>query len=112
MAKVKLRKGLNPLISTGTLGAIQELIVAEDLLSSGYAVFRAVSPACSCDLVRLKDGKLERVEVTTGQITSLGKRTFPIHNPKDYDIIAVVWPDRLISYFPSAEAKSRASIAS
>lgn len=56
-----------PMLSTGVSGACGELAVSVDLLRRGYEVFRAVSPACSCDLVALKDGKSYRVEVRTSQ---------------------------------------------
>jgi hypothetical protein len=54
--------------SKGTTGAISELRVAADLLSRGYEVFRALSPACSCDLAILVHHQIYRVEVKTGSI--------------------------------------------
>lgn len=59
-------------ISTGTKGAIGELSVCADLLSKGYAVFRAVSPHCPCDLVVIKGTQTLRIEVRRG-IRSKGK---------------------------------------
>jgi hypothetical protein len=61
--KAKLRKAG---ISTGTRGAISEVVVCADLMERGMEVFRAVSPACSCDLAILNNAGLLRVEVRTG----------------------------------------------
>ena len=63
--KARYTKSINE-IPTGTVGTLSELRVAIDLLQKNYEVFRAMSPACSCDLAILKDGQLLRVEVTTG----------------------------------------------
>jgi hypothetical protein len=52
-------------IPTGTVGAISELAVAADLMRKGYAVFRALSPSCWCDLIAHKDGVMFKVEVRT-----------------------------------------------
>ncbi len=54
-------------ISSGTMGAISELIAAADLMVRGYEVFRAVSQACSADLAILKDGRLVLIEVRTAK---------------------------------------------
>lgn len=54
-------------MASGTVGAIGELLVAVDLLEKGYEVFRALSPACSCDLVVYKGGRGTRVEVKVRQ---------------------------------------------
>lgn len=53
-------------ISTGTSGAIGELVVCGKLLAFGYEVFRAVSPATSCDLLVLKNGRTCSIEVRRG----------------------------------------------
>lgn len=50
-----------------TVGAISELIAGADLLRLGYAVFRALSPSCPCDLIAMApDGTILRIEVRTG----------------------------------------------
>ncbi len=59
-------------VSSGTVGAISELRVAVDLMMRGYDVFRALSPACSCDLAMIKDGRLIRIEVRTGYLAMSG----------------------------------------
>lgn len=52
---------------TGTIGAIAELAVCAELLRLGYAVFRAVSPACYCDLLAVgSDGCVRHIEVRSG----------------------------------------------
>lgn len=51
------------LVSIGDKGAIAELIVAADLMNKGYDVFRNLSPNGPADLISLKDGKLQLVQV-------------------------------------------------
>lgn len=82
-------------VNNVVVGTIQELIVSVDLLKKGYEVFRSLGSSCSCDLAILKNGKLLRVEVTTGYI--MGKATH--HPPKEaqkYDILAVVIDGNII----------------
>lgn len=74
-------------VGTGATGARSELLVCADLIRLGYEVFRAVSPQCSCDLMILRKGIPERVEVRTGRRTRTGASC------KSYcsaDIMAVV----------------------
>lgn len=79
-----------PGLSTGTVGAISELIVCVDLLKKGYEVFRAVSQATSCDLAVLKEHKLYRIEVTTGYRSHrTGVLTKPKKIASRYDILAI-----------------------
>ena len=61
-------------LSTATKGAIAELCVATDLMKKGYAVFRALSPNCFCDLVVYKDGISFYIEVRTGYESKLTKK--------------------------------------
>ncbi len=81
-AKYRLQKNHDanpPLgITTGTMGAIGELRVAAELLSKGYEVFRAVSPACSCDLAVLKNGQLLRIEVRTAPARPTNSRVLAV----------------------------------
>ena len=53
-------------ISSGTIGAVAELIVSLDLMKRGYEVYRALSPASSCDILALKGKKVFTIEVRTG----------------------------------------------
>jgi hypothetical protein len=88
-------------INRSTVGAISELIVCVDLLAKGYEVFRAVSPACSCDLAILKDKQLLRVEVKTGYKNVVsGKLLYPKNNLQPHDILAIVVNANNITYFP------------
>ena len=86
-------------LSTGTVGAISELVVAADLLTMGYEVFRSLSPACSWDLAVLKDGKLLRIEVRTGYKLDNGKIAWS-RNKGRADHWAVVYDKREIRYDP------------
>lgn len=89
-------------LPTSTVGAISELRAASDLLGKGYHVFRALSPACPCDIAVLRDGKLLRIEVKTGYRTATGKLyKSPAHN-NEFDILAMVLPDEII-YEPPLE---------
>jgi hypothetical protein len=84
-----------PGINTGTVGAISELRVSVDLLAKGYEVFRALSPACSCDLAILKDGKLLRIEVRTAYRSKNGG-IVSNHSRFNADHFALVLPDEIV----------------
>jgi len=84
-------------MSTGDIGAVGELKTVVDLMSRGFEVFRAVSPAASCDLIALKEGKSVRVEVRTGR---RGRDRVLCNRRGNYDILAVVLPDGNIHYEP------------
>src|SRR5882724_3603848 len=64
-------------LSSGTVGALHELLVAADLLRRGYEVFRPLSQAASCDLLVLHGRQLLRVEVTTGYHSPTGEIRAP-----------------------------------
>jgi hypothetical protein len=84
-------------IGRSNVGAANELRVAADLILKGYDVFRALSPQCVCDLAILKDKRLLRVEVRTGQPSK--RRTKPFWPKRkqvnNADIWAVVLPDQI-----------------
>ena len=90
-------------LAVGTVGAIHELAVSADLLRRGYAVFRALSPSCSCDLVIMKNGVLQRVEVTSGRHTKTKIEWLP-KDPAKFDLLAVVTRDGQIHYTPEVPA--------
>jgi len=97
----------NPFRGTcaATTGAISELRVAIDLLAKGYDVFRALSPACPCDLAILKDSQLLRVEVRTGYTSISGNIYRSSITGKDatkIDLYAWVLPDKIV-YEPELE---------
>src|SRR5262245_9389802 len=85
--------------STGVSGAISELRVSVDLLSRGYEVFRALSPACSCDLVVLANRQLYCIEVRTGGISANGGLHYG-QNKIRADIMAVVTREEIF-YVPA-----------
>jgi len=60
------RPGRIPGMPSATTGAVSEMAAAIDLMKRGYEVFRALSPACSCDLIALGPSGPLRVEVRTG----------------------------------------------
>ena len=60
-------------VPSGTKGAAAELRVAADLMMRGYHVFRALSPACPCDLIAYRDGEPPiRIEVKSGPNIAFG----------------------------------------
>lgn len=97
-------------LSSGTVGALAELACSVDLMEKGYAVFRALSPACICDLIAFKDGKFLRVEVRTGYKGEADKISFPM-TPKDkgrQDIFAVYIRSRKeVEYFNPDKQKTQ-----
>lgn len=86
-------------ICNSTIGTINELTVAVDLLKRGFSVFRALSPSCECDLVILIENKAIRVEVTAASISRRGTLMYPPHDPSKFDILALV-SNRGIFYQP------------
>ena len=85
-------------LSTSTKGALSELKVAIDLIEKGYEVFKAVSPGTSCDYAIWKDGKLLRLEVKSRFYGCSG--VMSKNPPHKADILALVYPDNLITYTP------------
>ena len=95
-------------VPSSTVGAAFELVVAADLMMRGFAVFRAMSPACSCDLAVMLGDTMRRVEVKTGHVMPSGELT---HGPlrkrigEQFDILAiVVRASGKVHYFPPLEA--------
>ncbi len=83
-------------MTRGTNGAASELIASVDLLKRGYAVFRAVSPHCPCDLVAMRDGVCLRVEVRTGTLNlSTSNVAIPVRDADRFDLLAVVVGDQV-----------------
>lgn len=110
MATHKKYRKANPLsieeqngikLSCGTKGTLSELKVAVDLIEKGYEVFRAVSPASPCDYAIMKNGKLLKLEVKSRYYSSAGN-VFKLP-PHKADILALVYPDNKIKYFPLLE---------
>jgi hypothetical protein len=91
-------------ISTGTIGAIHELVVCTDLMTKGFDVFRAVSQSCFIDLVAIKNGNILKIEVTTGTFTHAGALSYPKKNFDLFDHLAVVSPSGIL-YIPEINVK-------
>jgi hypothetical protein len=85
-------------LSTGTIGAISELVICADLMKRGYHVFRAVSPSCPCDLLILMDGRPLRVEVTSGIMNNNGTISYSRHVKENFDMLAIVLPNGDVTY--------------
>ena len=84
-------------LTSGTVGAIHELIVAADCLKSGLSVFRSVDPVCKVDFLILKDMKPYRLEVTSGTLYG-EKLHYPTKDLTRFDRLAVVFRDWNIRY--------------
>lgn len=82
-----------------TTGAINELLVATDLMKRGFGVFRALSPSCQCDLMALVDGKPSRIEVTTGW-RGPKRLHYPTKDKSRFEVLAVVERGGIITYMP------------
>lgn len=100
MSKPRSRVPNIPGVSSGMLGAFNELMVSADLLLRGVHVFRAVSPSCPCDIIALHDAKIIRIEVTTGYLTVDGDVSFNRHDTSNYDVVAAVVARETIVYLP------------
>ncbi len=92
-----------PGISSSTIGAMAELLTCYDLMSKGWEVFRAMSPACPCDLIAMKGSLLIRVQVRSTYKFDSGETRIPT-SAKDegrQDMFAVVvHNDKHIEYSP------------
>jgi len=82
-------------VKTSTLGAINELKVATDLMSKKYNVFRALDPSCKYDFIIEKDGNISKLQVKTGRRNQKNKLCFP-KDKYDADITAVVIDNEII----------------
>lgn len=99
-------RNLNPnsKINTRQIGFISEMKVAIDLSFKGYEVFNSLYNA-SCDIIIMRDGKTQRVEVKTGFIKCGKLRTGGI-KPDAHDILAIydVANDKII-YSPDLSSE-------
>lgn len=86
-------------IPTTTIGAMNELRVAMDLMAKGYHVFRALSPSGPCDLIAFRPaGPVLRIEVRTA-MERMGKLFFSKDHADQCEHFAVVVPERIV-YVP------------
>jgi hypothetical protein len=96
-----------------TTGAINELLVETDLMKRGVGVFLALSPSCQCDLVALVDGKLLRVEVTTGyRGPRSGELSWPSKDKTRFEVLAVVERGGVITYMPEIKLELASHVGS
>jgi len=97
MLQKKRYNQLNPcsVFTQNISGAIAEHRTIIDLLSHGFEVFHSVNPGSPCDLVILKDNKLQRVEVKSLRYMASGVPFKPT-KPIKADILASVMPDKII----------------
>lgn len=88
-------------LTSGTQGAVAELLVCVNLTRLGYEVFRAVSPHSSCDIIALRGGRALRVEVRTGYKTLTGELRWPKpqRDVGKSDVYAIVFDDT-VTYQP------------
>lgn len=88
-------------LSSGTQGALAELVAAVNLTRRGYEVFRAIGPHASCDLLALKGEAVLRIEVRTGYKTLGGelRHPKPERDRGRQDVYAVVFEDS-VTYIP------------
>jgi len=88
-------------------GSMTELLVCVELMGKGYEVFRNMSPAGSCDLVVLREGRLLRVECKT---TTLNIKTnhwsIPSFDMEKCDVVAIL----ISSGLRYLDSKTRATI--
>jgi len=85
-------------LSTGTIGAITELVVSADLMKKGYEVFRALSPSCSCDVLALKDGLITKFEIRTGTYTVNNILSYGKANVRADKIAVATYSDNAVHY--------------
>lgn len=75
-------------LSSNIVGAISEYVVASELMSLGYEVFKAMATNAFCDLIACSPEKNYRIEVKTGYVSTTGKVTFP-KSDKKIDVYGV-----------------------
>lgn len=102
-----------PSVPTATRGTISELVVAVDLMEKGFSVFRALSPACACDLAYIDGNRLVRVEVRSAVRSRKGRALYPWKAGDDgrNDVLALVFGDGKIEYRVGADRGPSAQVA-
>ena len=88
-----------PTIPSSTIGAACELLAATHLMLQGYEVFRALSPACSCDLTALKNSLVYRFEVRSA-VRNQNGIAFSKENIRAENLILVFRHENRISLLP------------
>lgn len=98
-------------LPTGTIGAIGELLASADLMRRGYHVFRALSPACPCDLLAYRASPagtiidpILRIQVRTARLVApTGMLVFPLdeHDKGTFDVLALAVEGDGVYYVPA-----------
>lgn len=86
------------MLSNGTVGAIGEIKVAEDLMSRGFSVFRSLGPNGPVDLVAVSPrGKPHLVQVTVGRPRNRGRYGGfdPHRDVRVWNVLAICYPDKI-----------------
>jgi len=88
-------------LSTGTTGAISELIVCAKLMEEGWHVYRCQSPNGPFDIVAVRDLTVRRIEVRTGKVLPSGFKIWAKKCHKLATEYAVYFPQNsTIEYHP------------
>lgn len=93
-------------LCSGTIGAVGELLAAEQLMRQGWHAYRCLSPNGPFDLIAFKDGVTRRLEVRTGRYYESGVATYP-NDCNDYVTEFAVWvPDAdCVEFIPRRRKK-------
>jgi hypothetical protein len=83
-----------------TVGAIGELYVSIWLMRNGWDVYRALSPAASCDIAAIKEKRLYRFEVRTGYRNRAGRVCYPKKSIRAENIVVVIYPEPELVFLP------------
>jgi len=86
-------------VCPSTVGTISEMVVAVELMKSGWSVFKSLSPASAFDLIAFKNGEMKKIEVKTGYRVG-GNIQKPRHSHNFHDHFAVVVNGSEINYTP------------
>lgn len=89
--------GLSKEIPSGSIGALTELYVAFDLMTKGYEVYRALSPSSYSDLIAIKNGQIQQLEVRSGTYKK-DKLTYITKKIEGKLLAVVTMSDRKIHY--------------
>lgn len=93
-------------ITTGTIGAISELMACADLMKNGYEVFRAMSPSSNSDVIGIKDGIVHLYEVRTGNYSETSKGillTWSNVRSEGKEMLVITFRDNKVHHIPGSE---------
>lgn len=98
-------------IATGTVGAMSEMRIAIHLMMKGYAVFRALSQHCYCDIIASKGDIIYKIECRTGYKHRLTDNISFSNNIQDkVDMFAIYVPLEDKVYFLKPDARTQIEI--